>query len=150
MTRTVTRRSTAVLSTNSRTNKLKQWLLLKHEVDTRTKDLNKIRDELMAAAEAEGQPDEKGSLYLDVKPFEFRGKTYGAIKRTRRTSVSISEDLALKLVAKKGLEKRAIVQVPTLDQNELYVLNQEGKITDAELDSLFVETVTWAFDKVSE
>lgn len=47
----------------------------------------------------------------------------------------------------------AVVDVPeavvswstSIDQNEVYVLNQEGLITDAELDSLFVENVTFAY-----
>jgi len=32
-----------------------------------------------------------------------------------------------------------------IDQNEVYVLNQQDKITNDELDALMVETVTWAY-----
>ena len=44
----------------------------------------------------------------------------------------------------------AIIEWTThLDQNEIYVLNQEGLITNEELDQLFVESISWAYKPIN-
>lgn len=134
----------------TREAQVKEWVLLKRRIDTETKRLNQIRDHLMSVAAAEGEEDEKGSLFLAFDPVTAGGQTYSTIKRERRVSVSLLSDKVETLADKKDLRDRLYKMVPVLDQDELYVLNQEGKITDRELDSLFEEKETWAFKVLAE
>lgn len=151
MTRTVQRKATAEpMSITARTTQLREWAALKFEDAGLTKRMGKIRDALMAEAETHGTADSNGHLYLDVKPFTFEGKTYGAIKRERRVSQLFDDDKALKLAEKKNVRDRVIKTVEVLDQDEFYVLNQEGIISDKELDGLISSKVTWAFQQVAE
>ena len=89
----------------------------------------------------------------------------GLLSRVQRTIVTINSTMAIESsfgVGEDGHTVRlftgesspgAVVDVPeaivswvtVMDQNEVYVLNQQGLITDEELDSLFVVNETWAY-----
>lgn len=122
-----------------------EWALLKKKVDADTRRMNLLRDSMMLIVADKGEVDEKGSLFLDVEPITVGDQTFGTIKRERRVSVSLDEDATETLLDSKGLLGRAQKTVVVLDHDEIYVLQQEGLITEAELDALFVERESWAF-----
>jgi hypothetical protein len=64
--------------------------------------------------------------------------------------VNLDAEKAEELAIAKGIRDRVFKEVTTevLDQDELYVLNQEGILSDEELDSLFVETESFAFKPI--
>jgi hypothetical protein len=72
------------------------------------------------------------------------------VKRERRVSVGLDEEATETLLHTKGLKDRVFKEVTTtvLDQDELYVLQQEGLITEEELDALFTENVSFAFKPI--
>jgi hypothetical protein len=78
---------------------------------------------------------------------EVNGQTFTEIKREKRTSIGLDEDAVDTLVNATGIRDRVFKEVTTtvLDQDELYVLNQEGVISDEELDALFTEKISYAF-----
>ena len=111
-----------------------------------TKRAGKARDALIKYVEKHAQiEDEKGSQFLSLpEPFEFGGSTYTSLKREKRSSQVFLEEEAEALVRSKGLWEQASTTITVLDQDKIFILNQEGKISDDEIDELFDEKVTWA------
>jgi hypothetical protein len=101
--------------------------------------------------DANGDIDEKGSKFWKLDPpIEVNGQKFTEVKRERRVSVTLDAEKAEELAIAKGIRDRVFKEVTTevLDQDELYVLNQEGILSDEELDSLFVETESFAFKPI--
>ena len=113
-----------------------------------TKRANKARDLLIAYIEKHAKvTDEKGSQFLPLpETVSFGGTTFAALKREKRASTVFLEEDATEILRKRGLYDLATttVTVTSLDQDKIYVLNQEGKISDDEIDAMFGEVVTWA------
>jgi hypothetical protein len=155
-TRRLPERAIDLQADNSPLEKTRQFLALKFQEGQITSRKNKLRDEISAFVDANGETDEKGSRFWDLPtPIEINGQKFVSVKRERRSSPSIDEDKIRELLLAKAtvdaggvtLYSRVFKPVTeiVLDQAELYVLNQEGLITDEELDSFFVETVSFAF-----
>jgi hypothetical protein len=82
-------------------------------------------------------------------PLTVYGTTYVALKKERRASPIFLEDVAEEILTAKGLLEEAQTTVTPepytyLDNDKIYVLNQEGKLTDDEIDAMMDETITWA------
>ena len=101
------------------------------------------------------------STSFDEEAAERLLHTKGLLARVQKSSVKITSSMPSGTpfdVDEKGVYsganmsslgdkvEDAVVEWSTyLDQNEVYVLNQEGHITNEELDRLFVENITWAY-----
>jgi hypothetical protein len=131
--------------------KTRQFLALKfQEADIVTRK-NKLRDDISAHVDANGETDEKGSKFWRLpQPIEVNGQTFTEVKRERRVSQSLDEEKTDELVTAKGVRDRVFktVEMEVLDQDELYVLNQEGILSDEEIDGLWVENVSFAFKPI--
>lgn len=128
-----------------------EWQTLKTESELIAKRQKNLRDALLAEVQSTGIVDEKGSLYLALKrPIEMAGKVWRTLKAEHRESIRLDETAAEELLAEKGLLERAQKTVVMFDPDALYVLNQEGLLTDAELDSLMVSSESWAFKPLTE
>ncbi|MFF1701307.1 hypothetical protein [Streptomyces sp. NPDC058252] len=151
---TVPRRTTRraekpiALDPDNPVEKVRQFLALKFQEAQIVTRKNKLRDEVSAFVDANGETDEKGSKFWKLPAaIEVNGQKFIEVKRERRTSISLDEEAVEELVNRKGIRDRVFKEITTtvLDQDELYVLNQEGLIDDAELDALFVEKESFAF-----
>jgi hypothetical protein len=81
----------------------------------------------------------------------------GLLARVQRTTLTITSSMVVNdafqvtgdgrvILWRDDLVKDAVLSWSKgIDQNEIYVLNQEGLITDKELDSLFVENESFAY-----
>jgi hypothetical protein len=138
---------------NSLVRKVSEFLAIKFEVTSLTDRQNVLKKELLAEVERHGEVDEKGSQFLELdEPVVIHGQTFRSLKRERRaTPVFLQED-AEALLEKKGLLDRVMKEVTTVvfDQDELYLLHQEGLISEEEIDSLFTENESWAFKPLAE
>lgn len=126
----------------------REWAVLKAQVTEQTSRLNKLRDKVSGAVEQRGYVDHKGSQFLDLPfPVPAGDTEYIRIKRERRVSVTADEEAAERILKGKGeaLYRRAFPPVPTLDADELYVLLQEGHLTETEMDEILVQRETYAF-----
>lgn len=97
--------------------------------------------------------DEKKNRYVDFPaPVEINGVKYSGMKLQRNVTPTMDTDAAEELLDTKGLTPRVrqVVETVVWDWDELYVLNQEGLITDTELDALMDKNVTWAVWPVKE
>jgi hypothetical protein len=131
--------------------KTRQFLALKFQETEIVTRKNKLRDEVSVHVDAHGDLDEKGSKFWKLDPpIEVNGQKFTEVKRERRVSTTLDSEKAEELAAAKGIRDRIFKQVTTevLDQDELFVLNQEGVISDEELDGLFVETESFAFKPI--
>ncbi len=151
---TVTRRTTRrperpiALDPETPLEKVRQFLTLKFQETQIVTRKNKLRDEVSAFVDQTGEVDEKGSKFWKLPtPIEVNGQKFTEVKRERRVSTSLDTEAVETLVNSKGLRDRVFKQVTqeVLDQDELYVLNQEGLLTDDELDSLWVTSESFAF-----
>jgi hypothetical protein len=139
------------LDPESPVEKVRQFLVLKFQETQVVTRKNHLRDEISAYVDASGETDEKGSKFWDLPaPIEVNGQKFVSVKREKRTSIGLDEDAVDNLVNTKGIRDRVFKEVTTtvLDQDELYVLNQEGLISDEELDALFTENVSYAFKPI--
>jgi len=124
-----------------------QFLALTTEAKALNDRAATLKKDLMAFLDENGEADERGhKTYTFPEPLTIGGKTFTGLKRERRVSDSFDEDVAETILTAKNLLAQALVQPePVIDQDAIYVLQQEGKITAAELDSMFVQTESWAF-----
>jgi len=120
----------------------RQWIEIKANADQLAKRQKELRDWLCGAIEEQGYADDKGNLYLEL-PEEVEG--FAGLKYERRVTPSLSAERAEALIKAKGLEKRCIVMVPEIDQEEIYKAHYEGLISQEELDSIFDINTTYAF-----
>ncbi|MGW3273918.1 hypothetical protein ACWDFH_20960 [Streptomyces kronopolitis] len=126
----------------------REWAMLKAQQTDLTTRMNRLRDKVAAAVQARGYADHKGSQYIDLPfPIPVGDSEYIRIKRERRVSVTADEEAAERILKAKSPElyRRAFPPVPTLDADELYVLLQEGALTEEEMDQIMVQKETFAF-----
>lgn len=126
----------------------REWAMLKAQQTELTTRMNKLRDKVATAVEARGYADHKGSQYIDLPfPIPVGDSEYVRIKRERRVSVVADLEAAERITRARGenIYRRAFPPVPTLDADELYVLLQEGQLTEADMDQIMVQKETFAF-----
>lgn len=143
------------------------------ELEVRMKGL---KDRLMSILERRGKPDDKGSLWIE---FDEPIAGFEAIKRERRSSLSLDEDRAEEILDRAGVRDECTDVQITIDAEQMelvlkvlqkagvydevvtveHVLNHdkimqlyfaekdqdEPRITEADIDAMFTEKVTWAF-----
>jgi hypothetical protein len=112
-----------------------------------TRVKNRYRDVLRNWLMQDGREDENGHRHLDFdSPLTIGGKAWSGITAQRRISASIDLDKVEALVRARGLYDQVFpeVRIRQFKEDVLYILNQQGKITDAELDALITENVSFA------
>jgi hypothetical protein len=127
--------------------KFAQFASLQASAKELTSRANLIKAELMAFAEKNGKPDEKGHLvHTLASAVEAGGATFKGFMRQRKVKQTFNEDRAEDLCrGKKIAREEYISTVEYVDQDKIARLYADGKITEAEFDSLIDETVEWAF-----
>lgn len=124
----------------------KQWTAADREAKTAAARKNELRDRMLEALEREGYEDDRGHLYLDL-PEEIGGRT--KICRQRRVSQRIDHEAAEKLLKKKKLWEDCTKVVRVLEEDLLAKAVFEGRLTQAEFESVKVTSETFAFTPVS-
>lgn len=126
----------------------REWAILKAQQTELTSRMNKLRDQVTLAVQQRGYADHKGSQYIDLPvPIPVGDSEYVRIKRERRVSIVADLDAAERITKAHGeqIYRRAFPPVPTLDADELYVLLQEGALTEEDMDQIMVQKETFAF-----
>lgn len=126
----------------------REWAMLKAQQTDLTTRMNKLRDKVAAAVQARGYADHKGSQYIDLPfPIPVGDSEYVRIKRERRVSIVADLEAAERITKAHGeqIYRRAFPPVPTLDADELYVMLQEGVLTEEDMDQIMVQKESFAF-----
>lgn len=120
---------------------VQQYVTLKDEADAIGERVTTIKKRLTGYIEDLGTPNEKGSLVL---PIEDERTNTRAIVKQRRVSKQFDENTANDLLKSKGLFETCTTTVTMLDQDAVMGAYYEGKLTDADIETMFPEKVSWA------
>jgi hypothetical protein len=123
-------------------SKVREFLGLRSRVADLTARQDELKKELSDVVDTDGEPDEKGSLYIQL-PEEIDG--YTALKRQRKVSQSLDADTAEKLLKEKGLFDRCYIMEPVLKEDEVMACLYDGLLSEEEIDIMFPKRVSYAF-----
>jgi hypothetical protein len=114
-------------------------------LNTRAEALKKkLKEWFTSTASDDVYENENGSKFYDFPETISDGKeTYKGMELRRSVGTKFNEEAATKILQRKGVYNEALT--PVLDQDKIYVLLQEGKITEKEIDKMFEETESFAF-----
>lgn len=121
---------------------VKQFQVLKNEIDLLSERQDEIKKRLKSAVETLGEEDDKGHVWLDL------GESIEGVSRLqnqRRVSQKLDETKAEKLLASKGILEDCQTTVVVLDQDKIYAAYYEGTITEAEIDMILPSKISYAF-----
>lgn len=126
---------------DSLTVQVREYKHLKAQIDALQKQQKEIRDALMETIEQSGYTDDQGHWWVDLAK-EVDGTT--AIKRERRSSRSLDEDAALEVLTALSLHEECYKTVRVVDEDAVWAALYEERLSDADIESIFPEKVTWA------
>lgn len=122
----------------------RKWVILKEQVEEATRELNQLRDYCISSIEERGFRDHRGSQYIEM-PFPIGSKEFTKIKRERRVTTKVDEEVAELITRAKGVYEKCFAMVPTLDAEELYVQYQLGVLTQEDMDMIFTQVESFSF-----
>lgn len=120
---------------------VQQYVALKHEIDQLNDRVTTIKKRLTGYAEANGVPNEKGSLVFDVN--DELTKT-SAIVKQRRVTKTFNDTAAEEILKARGLYDTCIKTTTVLDEDAVMGAYYNGELTDDDIDTMFPEKVVWA------
>lgn len=128
--------------------------LFSAEEETRIlKEKNTSKDYLKTKIRELGEPDENGNIlwYFD-EPLTLPSGTYNGLMLQRRVSEYTDEEIAREIIWDSGLMSRCmpVIEVRELDLDEIYACNQEGLLSDEQIDSMIVVNESFALVKIKE
>lgn len=110
------------------------------KIEGREGELKKM---LSAIVETDGYTDDKGSEYIDFKGGPIEG--FAGLKRERRVYQSLDEDKAMVVLAKKKLTALCTKTVTVVDEEAVQAAFYDGKLTQDDIDAMFVTRINYAF-----
>ena len=152
----VAKRATRRRSPGDFVAKLRQFLVLKQEADAISDRVGKIKKELSLDVERSGYEDDKGHIWFDlpedvtVTDEDGKAITYTRVKREKRVGYRLDAAAAEKVLKKHHLFKDAeeggcLRTIQVLDEEEIRKAQFKGRLSDEEIDTIFPQSVTWAF-----
>jgi hypothetical protein len=114
------------------------------------KPRKKFSGSLKEYIDAYGTPDKDGNLVVEFPaPVTINGTTYTGLMQQKKTVPMVKEEAALGLVVDKGLMKEIPFEdIRVYQWDALYRLNAQDLISDAELDEVMEDAVTWALQVI--
>jgi len=126
------------------------YLLVTHDENHIKEKRSELRSNLHDHILEHGEEDEDGNLivYFD-EPKTVDGETwFKGLMLQRRVSEYVDEDKVWELVRKHDLGDMCLKTVEVLDLDMFYAANQQGLISDEELDSVLTQEKSWALVKI--
>lgn len=149
--RTTTKAKKTTLTGQALKLATREFLSLKTQVADITKRMNERKATLMSTVETEGYEDDKGNYILEFpEPVDSDAGTCRGLKREKRTSQVLDEDVAEKILKKKGIYDDCVEVIEVLQPDAITKAYFEGKLTEAEIDRMFSTRVIYAFVPLME
>lgn len=129
------------------------YLMATHDEAQTKKQREDLRDKLRPWLTESFEPDEDGNYYYEFPdPINLDGIWYTGLQAQRRVSEFVDDIKAMDIIAQHNLQDRCLYEHVELevDYDELYAANQEGIISDEEVDSIIEHTVNYALVKVKK
>lgn len=124
-----------------------QHLVLKNEaksITTRSEALKKRLKEWLPGAKGVYR-SESGSYFYDLaRTLVVGGRSYKGMELRRSASVKFDVDVAEAICKRKKIDPD-LYTVRVVDQDKIARLQQEGVLTEKDLDRMFVESESYAF-----
>jgi hypothetical protein len=119
-----------------------EWVGIKAQRETFEKRESELKKMLSAIVETDGYTDDKGSEYVDFKePIDG----YAGMKRERRVRQEMNEDKALQVLAKKKLTNTCTRTITVVDEDAVQAAFYDGKLSQDDIDAMFVTRISYAF-----
>jgi len=119
-----------------------EWVGIKTQRETFEKRESELKKMLSAIVETDGYTDDKGSEYVDFKePIDG----YAGMKRERRVRQEMVEEKALEVLAKKKLTNTCTRTIVVVDEDAVQAAFYDGKLTQDDIDAMFVTRISYAF-----
>ncbi|KUL44720.1 hypothetical protein ADL22_12310 [Streptomyces sp. NRRL F-4489] len=129
--------------------KAARWAMIRDRVAAQQMLLDSLKQEMIEDLREFGVRDEKGSYALDLgRSYEVGGKSFTGLKYQRSVTREVDEDAASRIGKEKSVYDRLFPPRPVFDAQEVYVLFQEGLLTEEEVDQVFPEKTVWSFVRV--
>lgn len=129
-----------------------QHLSLKDEASKITKRSEALKTRLkdfLKGGTADVYENENGSKFYDLdETITVGGQEYSGMELRRSVSSKFNEETAEKVLTKKASKDPEIVndaQSSYIDQDKIYRLLQEDRLTEKEVESMFEESESFAF-----
>lgn len=120
----------------------REFVGLKQQLEQIGSRQDEVKSRLKEAVVARGYTDSEGHGWFDL-PEEIEG--YSKLKLERRVRERFDDDAAMALVRERGLEKKCVKMVPTLDHDALAGAVYDGDITEAEFQAFIKKSESFAF-----
>jgi len=118
------------------------YIGIRQQRETFAKREDELKKLLSNMVETQGYTDDKGSEFID---FDAPIEGYAGLKRERRVVQSLDEDKALTIIRRAGLEDSCIRMVPQVNEDAVRVALYDGKLSQDDIDAMFVQRVNYAF-----
>lgn len=126
---------------NNVTSQAKEYIYIKNQLDYLTEKSKVLRNQLFEHLDQEGEYDSKGNILIEFDA-DIEGVT--AIKKERRVSRKVDEEVAEAIIAEKGLEDKLYKTIRVIDEDALMAALYSDDLTEDEIDRMYPEIVTWA------
>lgn len=120
---------------------VRQYLMLKDELDLITKRQTEIKQRLIEVVDAV-EADDRGHRILTIND-EVAGDI--TLTRQRRVTKSLDMDVAEEILTKKGIKDTCIKMVPSIDEGAIMAAFYENYLTEEDIDAMFPSKVSYAF-----
>lgn len=128
-----------------------EWLYVKSQADALVARANQLRERVTATVRDRGYEDDKGNVFLELdQPLNVGGKTFTSVKREMRVKRTPNDDRIMELAQRVGAVDRLFPLKPVVDVEELYVLYQEGLVSESDIDGVFDSETSWALKAVAQ
>lgn len=120
----------------------RQFCWLKKSITVYQAEQDRLKSKLLADLEANGEFDDKGHAYAYF-PEPVEG--YDRLQRQRRVSHKVDDDAVERILTDRGVRDKCFKLVEILDEDAVMGLLYEGILTEADIDTMFPKTISYAF-----
>jgi hypothetical protein len=118
-------------------NTVKQYLGLKDQIDLLVERQTELKKRLTEAVESYGEVDGKGHVVFDADE--------ATLIKQRKVSKPLDMETAMSILEEKELVDECTVMVRQIDQDAIMAAFYKDQLTEAEIDSMFPEKISYAF-----
>lgn len=122
-------------------NNIRQYLMLKDELDMITKRQNEIKKRLIEVVDSV-EADDRGHRVLIVEDDALGNVT---LTRQRKVFKNLDMQIAEEILTKKGIKDQCIKMIPTIDEAEIMAAFYENYLTEEDIDAMFPSKIVYAF-----
>lgn len=123
-------------------DEVRQYVALKDQIDLISTRQAEIKKRLIEAVDELGEFNDRGHRVLALDDDSINVAT---LTKQRKVSNPLDMDVAETLLTKRGIKDTCIKMVPTLDESAIMAAFYSGHLSEADIDAMFPEKVSYAF-----